>query len=652
MKKGENELPISEHKLCGRVKDPEHQGITEVGASTEMKSKNPESELWREQDRMDHLNLVLRSIQTVNQVIVGETDREKLIKGACQNLVKNRGYAYAWIVLFGENSEPSLMADAGIDEAPFSALMEQINSGKMPHCLCIATAKQGVASVKDVFSECGECPLVRIFENRKAMTTKLEHAGKSYGFLTVSIPFQTISDEVEQILFQTVSTALASALGFIEADELLKKAEKLLNAENKQELSLRNRIAESFLMYPDEEMYRNILALLLDVMESKYGVFGYLDEKGDLVVPRMTGMVLDKFQIIDEISVFPHEQWGDCSWPAAIAQKQTIVMNEPSTDTPKGRIPITRHISMPLIHKDVVIGLIQVANKDSAYTEKEVELLEMMGRTISPVLETRLKKERQDAELLGYKGHLEDLVKVRTSELQATNKELQQFAYVASHDLQEPLRMIASFLQLLSRRYSGKLDKDADEFIKYAVDGATRLQTMINDLLLFSRVGTRGKEFTDVDMKVVIEDVLANLAVAIDNGKANISVGDMPTIKADQSQMIQLTQNLVENAIKFRGKDTPRIEISANRGKGEWIFSVRDNGIGIESKYFERIFIVFQRLHAGDVYKGTGIGLSLAKKVVERHGGRIWLESEVGKGSIFYFTIPDVRNELDEGGGN
>ena len=641
----------SESYLRSLTNTPDHQQSMNTDTSAGMKSGYPESELWQEQDRMDHLDLVLSTIQNVNQLLTQETNREKLIKGICNNLVKNHGYLYAWVVLFSNEDEPSLMVNAGMSEALFSSLKEQIKSGKSPYCFSNASVKKGVSTINDVFSECGECPFVRTFENRKALSTKLESgAGKSYGILTVSVPFQIISNEIEQNLFKTVSTAIASALSFIEVDERRKEAEELLNVENKQELSVRNRIAESFLMYPDEGMYGNVLALLLDVMESKYGVFGYLNEEGDLVVPSMAGMVLDRSQVKTEISVFPHEQWGDGIWPKALGQKQTILMNESSTDTPEGRTPITRHISMPLIHKGAVIGLIQVANKDSDYTEKDIIFLEMIGRRISPVLEARLKKERQDAELLRYKDHLEELVKVRTSELQASNKELQQFGYVASHDLQEPLRMIASFLQLLSRRYSGKLDKEADEFIKYAVDGAMRLQTMINDLLLLSRVDTRRNEFTDVDMNVVIEEVLANLTVAINDGTANISVGDMPTIKADQSQMIQLIQNLSENAIKFRGKDPPKIEISAKRGKEEWMFSVRDNGIGIDSKYFERIFVVFQRPHSGEIFKGTGIGLALAKKVVERHSGRIWLESEIDKGSTFYFTIPDVRNKLIDGG--
>ena len=302
------------------------------------------------------------------------------------------------------------------------------------------------------------------------------------------------------------------------------------------------------------------------------------------------------------------------------------------------RLDVSTTIS-PLINKSGEIVGASSITRDIAVQKRTEKLLS----DAALIIEKRLENSLLEAN--------EKLSK-SNKELRQTNKELQQFVYVASHDLQEPLRMIASFLELLSRRYSGKLDKDADDFIKYAVDGAICLQIMITDLLSLSRIDNRGKEFTDVDMKIIIQEVLTNLVVAIDDVKANISVGDMPTIKANRSEVIQLIQNLVENAIKFRGKDPPKIEISAKRGKGEWIFSVRDNGIGIDSQYFERIFVIFQRLHSGDVYEGTGIGLAIAKKIVERHWGHIWLESEIDKGSTFYFTIPDVRNESDDGGGN
>lgn len=224
-------------------------------------------------------------------------------------------------------------------------------------------------------------------------------------------------------------------------------------------------------------------------------------------------------------------------------------------------------------------------------------------------------------------------------ELRRSNEELKQFAYIASHDLQEPLRMIASYLQLIERRYKGKLDKDADEFIAFAVDGASRLQNMIIGLLAYSRVGTKGKPFEEINCSEVLGDAISNLKIAIEESGALVTADRLPVIKADAGQLIQVFQNLMANAIKFRLEDPPRIHVSAVQKETEWVFSVRDNGIGIAPEYKDRIFNIFQRLH-GKEYPGVGIGLSLCRRIVERHGGRIWFESETGKGTTFYFTIP------------
>ncbi|MCJ7489674.1 MAG: ATP-binding protein [Thermoplasmata archaeon] len=250
-----------------------------------------------------------------------------------------------------------------------------------------------------------------------------------------------------------------------------------------------------------------------------------------------------------------------------------------------------------------------------------------------------------------YRDDLEGKIKDRTMELAKTNEdlkrsndELQQFAYVASHDLQEPLRMIASYMELLSRRYVGKLDKDADEFIGFAVDGANRLQRMINDLLVFSRIETKGKPFVRVDCNEILNESIQNLKMAIEDSGAVITSDPLPTTAfGDESQLTMLFQNLLGNAVKFRGEEAPRIHVSAERRTGEWMFTVSDNGIGIAPEYSERIFAVFQRLHAGPKHSGPGIGLAICKKIVERHGGRIWTESEPGKGSRFNFTLQDLH---------
>jgi PAS domain S-box-containing protein len=229
------------------------------------------------------------------------------------------------------------------------------------------------------------------------------------------------------------------------------------------------------------------------------------------------------------------------------------------------------------------------------------------------------------------------------TELARSNAELEQFAYVASHDLQEPLRAVAGCVQALQQRYHGQLDARADELITHAVDGAVRMQSLISDLLAYSRVATRGQPFVPTDCAAIVKSALANLEVAIAESGARVTYTELPTVMGDPTQLTQLFQNLISNACKFRSQQPLAIHIAAEPHEGAWVFSVRDNGIGIEPQYFERIFGLFQRLHTRVEYAGTGIGLAICKRIVERHGGRIWLESQPQQGSTFYFALPEER---------
>jgi signal transduction histidine kinase len=229
----------------------------------------------------------------------------------------------------------------------------------------------------------------------------------------------------------------------------------------------------------------------------------------------------------------------------------------------------------------------------------------------------------------------------QAQDLQRSNAELEQFAYVASHDLQEPLRKVASFCQMLERRYAGQLDERADQYIHYAVDGARRMQDLINDLLAFSRVGRLGHKLEPVDLEALLQRAQANLGARAEETGATIESGELPTVIGDPGLLALVFQNLVGNALKFHGDDPPRVRVDARRDGDGWEISVADNGIGIEPEYAERIFVIFQRLHTRVSYEGTGIGLAMCRKIVEHHGGRIWLDTDAHPGTTFRFTLPD-----------
>ncbi|HEX5417900.1 MAG TPA: PAS domain S-box protein [Chloroflexota bacterium] len=318
---------------------------------------------------------------------------------------------------------------------------------------------------------------------------------------------------------------------------------------------------------------------------------------------------------------------GQSDWVADLAHAEDVLRAEAAA-----KAGFRSALGFPVGSGTEVLGVVELFGRQAPEPDSDLlAALSSIGHQIGQYIERKRAEEglRQTAATLAHQAE----------QLARSNAELQQFAYVASHDLQEPLRMVASYTQLLGRRYKGKLDQDADEFIAFAVDGATRMQVLINDLLAYSRVGTRGKEFVPTDCNALVDRVIADLDAAIAESHAVVTRDELPMVLADSSQLGQLFQNLIGNGIKYHGAVPPRIHVAARRDRATWVFSVRDNGIGIEPQYFERIFVLFQRLHGKGEYPGTGIGLAICKKIVERHGGRIWLESEPDKGSTFFFTL-------------
>ena len=295
--------------------------------------------------------------------------------------------------------------------------------------------------------------------------------------------------------------------------------------------------------------------------------------------------------------------------------------------------------------------VVEVIRAGQAVVGQEFQFRRKNGEMLIGLLSSQEIQLRQGPCLLSSinditeRKHAEEKLQLFSSDLERSNKELEQFAYMASHDLQEPLRMVTGYLQLLETRYKDKLDSDAHDFIDYAVDGAQRMKALISALLDFSRIGTHGKAFEITECEKVIKNVINNLQVAINESRASVTFGTLPMVMADDVQLVSLFQNLIGNALKFRDKEPPHVVIGVEQQDREWVFSVHDNGIGIDPLNFERIFQIFQRAHNRGEFPGTGIGLAICKRIVERHGGRIWIESKLGEGSIFFFTLPTMTKE-------
>ncbi|MCD4845001.1 MAG: PocR ligand-binding domain-containing protein [Methanosarcinales archaeon] len=617
------------------------------------------SERKRLEDRMVHLNLVLRAIRNVNQLITKEKDRDRLLQGACNNLIETRGYHNAWIALLDESGRLVTTAQAGLGDI-FELMIARLKQGKLIECAKKALRRSDVILIDDPVSTCTDCPLVEQYEGRRAMTIRLEHGEKVYGLLSVAVPAVLAADNQEQALFREVAEDIAFALYSIELERERKKTEEALKHKL---LVLSQPVGEISDIKLQDIIDTDILQELQDNFAKSYGVAALIfDKEGKPItkpgnfsefcrIIRDTEKGKRRCEISDAYLVSAvtdgsfaltacrnFKEIQDAAVPIFIGDNRVAtwgIGQRLISDLPEEKIrSYAEEIGADPDELAAAGNKLEPGSKE--LFEVAVSFLESVANNISLL---GLQNIQQSREIV-KRERAEVKLKETVADLKRSNSELEQFAYVASHDLQEPLRMISSYVQLLQRRYKDRLDTDADDFIGYAVDGANRMQMLINDLLIFSRVGTRGKPFEPTDCEAVLGKVLTNLEVSIKESSAEITHDALPTVMADGSQLILLLQNLIRNAIKFHSEKLPRIHVSAKRSESEYIFSVADNGIGIEAEFYDRIFVIFQRLHGRDEYSGTGIGLAVCRKIVERHGGRIWVESESGKGTTFFFTMP------------
>ena len=403
-----------------------------------------------------------------------------------------------------------------------------------------------------------------------------------------------------------------------------------------RDLTLRNHISNIFLTLPDRQMYGKVIELILDNTDSTYGLFGYVDEAGYLICPSVPEELWERGPVADRTAEFSMESMHEI-WQEALERRATVVSNKP-TPVPEGFIPIERSLSVPILHGDAAVGLLHLANKLTDYDDHDRELLEGLAIYIAPVLDARLRRERQEER----RHRAEEALEAKARELERSNTELSQFAHVASHDLQEPLRMISSYTSLLRDRYTGQIDEQADTYIDFAVEGAQRMRELIDGLLAFSHVQSRATPLEPIELNHVMNQLRDTLHVAVRESGTELEVGDLPRVMGASGQLHQLLQNLVQNAIKFHGERPPKIHLSAFRMRADWVVVVRDNGIGIDQEFHDQIFEIFKRLHPRDDYPGVGIGLAVCKRIVERHGGRMWLESTPGEGTSFFFTLQDA----------
>ncbi len=634
-------------------------------------------------------NRALRMLIECSQALARAMQEPDLLNEVCQLIVEPGGYRFAWIGYVEHNEKKSVcpVAQAGYEEGYLDTLditWADTERGRGPTGTAIRTGKPARArniQVDPDFAPWRDEAIKRGYASSIALPLVAE--GQTFGALNIyaAQPDAFDTQEVELL------TELAADLTF-GVLALRARAERDLAEE-----ALLERAEELGILYALSHQVSTSLSLDQVVEAALKGIVGYANpdlvmlylRQGDELL--LQGMYAQKAEF--EEAGLEVKRVGECLCGLAVSQAKPFYSGDIQTDPlctleECKRAGIRSFAALPFLKGDDILGVLGIASTAQGGFGKRAAFLEALIVEIAIGLQNALlhqqvqrhaselerevtERIRAEEALKEHQGLLEQLVAARTAELETANQQLQQeiierkqvekllaqqaqelarsnaeleqFAYLASHDLREPLRKIRSYTELLERRYQAQLDVQADKYIAYIVDGVNRMQTLIADLLTYSRVGREDLALLPTDLETVLGQVLADLEAAIHDSGAVITHDPLPTVRANPSGMAQVLQNLISNAIKFRGQGPPCVHIWAEQKDGGWVVAVRDNGIGIEPQYAERIFQIFQRLHTRDEYPGTGVGLAICKKIIEHHGGRIWMESQLGQGTTFYFSL-------------
>ncbi len=613
------------------VKDDQGRLVRIEGTYTDF------TERKRAEERLYKLNRIYTVLCDINQAIVRTRVLKELFEKACSISVEQGGFAMAWIGLIDESSKKfKVIARAGKADDYLEKIDISFNGKPLSYCPIDNVLRQGQHKICNVIENKEMAPCQKIAYDlgfRSSASFPLKVSNILRGALTFYSDEPEFFDEEELKLLDEMASDISFAMEFTEMETSRRQAEETL--------VIQKSIADILLKILDDDVYHEVLQVILKVMHSPFGVFGYLDDAGALVVPSMTRHIWDKCQVAEKTFIFPKDTWGDSSWPRAIREKKSNHSNEISVKTPEGHITLTRHISLPILFQGEVIGLFQVANKETDYTNADINTLETIAGYIAPVLSARLQRQLREKEIRQLNVELEDRVAKRTTQLEASNKELETFAYSVSHDLRAPLRAVDGFSKFVLEDYENKLDSEGKRLLNLIRSNTQKMDLLITELLALSRVTRSELNLSSIDMTQMAISVFKESAALDVLDKTSLKVDPLPEGYADPTYIRQVWANLIANAIKFSSKEKkPLIKICGLTENGFNIYYVKDNGVGFNPEYTYKLFGAFQRLHKSDDFEGTGVGLAIIQRIIHRHGGKVWAEGEESKGATFYFSLP------------